>query len=63
MVVGFVGPSLGLDLLWSVVAVVLGVLFGTLFMAFHANQGPSMGLPQMIQSRAQFGMRGAESAP
>ena len=59
MVVGFVGPSLGLDLLWSVVAVVLGVLFGTLFMAFHANQGPSMGLPQMIQSRAQFGMRGA----
>ena len=28
-------------------------------MAFHANQGPRMGLPQMIQSRAQFGIRGA----
>ena len=28
-------------------------------MAFHANQGPRMGLPQMIQSRAQFGTRGA----
>jgi hypothetical protein len=28
-------------------------------MAFHANQGPRMGLPQMIQSRAQFGLRGA----
>jgi hypothetical protein len=27
-------------------------------MAFHANQGPRMGLPQMIQSRAQFGTRG-----
>jgi nucleobase:cation symporter-1, NCS1 family len=27
-------------------------------MAFHATQGPKMGLPQMIQSRAQFGYRG-----
>lgn len=27
-------------------------------MAFHPNQGPRMGLPQMIQSRAQFGSRG-----
>ena len=59
MVVGFVGPSIGLDLLWSVIAVVLGAVFGTFFMAFHANQGPRMGLPQMIQSRAQFGIRGA----
>ena len=27
-------------------------------MAFHATQGPVLGLPQMIQSRAQFGYRG-----
>ena len=27
-------------------------------MAFHAAQGPTLGLPQMIQSRAQFGYRG-----
>lgn len=27
-------------------------------MAFHASQGPTLGLPQMIQSRAQFGYRG-----
>jgi purine-cytosine permease-like protein len=27
-------------------------------MAFHAAQGPTFGLPQMIQSRAQFGYRG-----
>ena len=27
-------------------------------MAFHATQGPTLGLPQMIQSRAQFGYRG-----
>ncbi|MFJ9409645.1 purine-cytosine permease family protein [Streptomyces sp. NPDC101393] len=59
MVTGFLGPALGLSLLASVAAVVLGACFGTFFMAFHANQGPRMGLPQMIQSRAQFGIRGA----
>jgi NCS1 nucleoside transporter family len=59
MVTGFIGPSVGLSVGWAVLAVVLGVLFGTFFMAFHANQGPRMGLPQMIQSRAQFGVRGA----
>ena len=32
-------------------------LIGTLFMAFHASQGPQLGLPQMIQSRGQFGYR------
>ena len=32
---------------------------GTAFMALHANQGPRLGLPQMIQSRAQFGSLGA----
>ncbi len=59
MVVGFVGPSLGLSAGFSFLAIVLGACFGTFFMAFHANQGPRMGLPQMIQSRAQFGSRGA----
>ncbi|MFD0327724.1 purine-cytosine permease family protein [Streptacidiphilus monticola] len=59
MVTGFLGPTLGLSVGWSVLAVVLGACFGTFFMAFHANQGPRMGLPQMIQSRAQFGLRGA----
>lgn len=59
MVSGFIGASLGLSLGWSLLAIVLGVGFGTFFMAFHANQGPRMGLPQMIQSRAQFGSRGA----
>ncbi|MBX6765434.1 MAG: cytosine permease [Rubrobacteraceae bacterium] len=59
MVTGFIGPGMGLSLGWSVLAVLLGSCFGTFFMAFHANQGPRMGLPQMIQSRAQFGLRGA----
>ena len=40
-------------------AIIIGVGLGTFAMAFHANQGPRMGLPQMIQSRAQFGSRGA----
>ncbi|MDH4871225.1 cytosine permease [Pseudomonas sp. BN515] len=59
LMVGFVGPGMGLSILWSVLAIVAGAGFGTLFMALHANQGPKMGLPQMIQSRAQFGSRGA----
>src|SRR3954470_6874454 len=56
--IGFVGPALGLSLGWTIFAGVLGILTGTVFMAFHAAQGPTLGLPQMIQSRAQFGYRG-----
>lgn len=56
--VGFVGPSMGLSLVGTIVASVLGILIGTTFQAFHATQGPALGLPQMIQSRAQFGFRG-----
>lgn len=59
MFVGFTGPSMGLSFWWTALAIALGAGFGTFFMAFHANQGPQMGLPQMIQSRAQFGSRGA----
>jgi nucleobase:cation symporter-1, NCS1 family len=56
--IGFVGPGLGLSLGWSILAGTLGIAFGTLFMAFHATQGPVFGLPQMIQTRAQLGYRG-----
>ncbi|WP_427134842.1 purine-cytosine permease family protein [Pseudarthrobacter sp. S9] len=56
--IGFIGPSMGLSLGWTIVASILGIGVGTIFMAFHASQGPTMGLPQMIQSRAQFGYRG-----
>lgn len=59
LVTGFIGPSLGLSVPYCILAAILGVGLGTFFMAFHANQGPRMGLPQMIQSRAQFGSRGA----
>src|SRR5690242_14918459 len=56
--IGFIGPGLGISLVWTIVAGVLGILIGTVFMAFHATQGPTLGLPQMVQSRAQFGYRG-----
>lgn len=56
--IGFVGPSLGLSLPLTALAGTLGILIGTAFQAFHASQGAELGLPQMIQSRAQFGYRG-----
>jgi len=56
--IGFIGPAFGLSLAWTIVAGTVGILIGTCFMALHATQGPTLGLPQMIQSRAQFGYRG-----
>lgn len=56
--IGFVGPTMGLSFGWTALAGAVGILFGTLFVAFHGSQGPELGLPQMIQSRAQFGFRG-----
>ncbi len=56
---GVVGVALGGNLLWMAVAVMAGSAFGTFFMAFHSTQGPQLGLPQMIQSRPQFGYLGA----
>src|SRR3954453_7610652 len=49
----------GGNLFWSLIAIIGGALLGTFFMAFHAAQGPQLGLPQMIQSRPQFGYIGA----
>ncbi|QEN16808.1 purine-cytosine permease family protein [Mycolicibacterium sp. ELW1] len=55
---GFTGPSLGLSIGWAILSSALGLIVGTFFMAFHATQGPRLGLPQIIQSRAQFGFYG-----
>ncbi len=51
----------GQSFLAGTVAIVLGNLIGTVFMALHAAQGPRLGVPQMVQSRGQFGARGAAS--
>ncbi len=59
LAVGLISISEGASLFWSVLSIVLGTLLGTLFMAFHSAQGPQLGLPQMIQSRPQFGYIGA----
>lgn len=48
-----------LDLLWGLVAIVLGHMFGGVFLALASAQGPQMGIPQMVQSRGQFGRYGA----
>jgi len=56
---GGVGIAMGGNLFWMTIAVLLGCAFGTFFMAFHSTQGPQLGLPQMIQSRPQFGYVGA----
>jgi nucleobase:cation symporter-1, NCS1 family len=59
LAVGLISISEGGTLWWSLIAIVAGILIGTLFMAFHSAQGPQLGLPQMIQSRPQFGYLGA----
>ncbi len=59
MATGVAALSLGAGLFWTLVATVIGSLFGTFFMAFHSAQGPQMGLPQLVQSRPQFGYVGA----
>lgn len=58
LALAFFGPVVGLNGLWTSLAGIAGILFGAMFMAAHAAQGPTLGLPQMIQSRAQFGYSG-----
>jgi nucleobase:cation symporter-1, NCS1 family len=59
LVTGALAVVLGLNFWWAIVSIVVGTLLGSLIMAFHSAQGPTLGLPQMIQSRAQFGYYGA----
>ena len=59
VVLGGVVVFMGLDFLWACIAIVLGVIIGLVLVGFHAIQGPKLGVPQMIQSRGQFGFYGA----
>ncbi|MFJ5717542.1 purine-cytosine permease family protein [Neobacillus sp. NPDC093127] len=59
LVTGALPIALGLNLFWSLIAIIVGTLLGAIFMASHSAQGPQLGIPQMIQSRAQFGIIGA----
>ncbi|CAL2067025.1 MULTISPECIES: purine-cytosine permease family protein [Streptomyces] len=59
VVTGALAVVFGGGVLWSLIGLVLGNLLGGAVMALHSAQGPRLGLPQMISSRAQFGVRGA----
>jgi len=59
LTVGTLGIYAGLPFAWTCLALLLGNMTGTFFMAAHSAQGPQLGIPQMIQSRAQFGVLGA----
>ncbi|NAZ75024.1 cytosine permease [Kineococcus sp. T13] len=49
----------GLPLWAGILAVVIGNVVGGVVMALHAAQGPQLGIPQMLQTRAQFGSFGS----
>ena len=49
----------GLPIGWSIVAILAGNVIGAFGSALHASQGPHLGIPQMLQARAQFGYLGA----
>ena len=49
----------GLPFAAAVTATIVGNLLGAVFMALHAAQGPRLGVPQMVQTRGQFGSHGS----
>ncbi|WP_405480213.1 purine-cytosine permease family protein [Streptomyces sp. NBC_00009] len=60
VVTGALAPTaFGLSFVWSLAALLVGHLGGGFLMALHSAQGPQLGVPQMIQSRGQFGSVGA----
>src|SRR6266702_486312 len=56
---GAVVVSIGLSFWWALIAIAAGTLIGALLIALHPTQGPVLGVPQTIQSRAQFGFYGS----
>ncbi|WP_020500562.1 purine-cytosine permease family protein [Sciscionella marina] len=48
-----------LPLGWALAGILIGNLVGGIFMALHSAQGPQLGVPQMVQTRGQFGVYGA----
>ncbi|RZA07374.1 MAG: cytosine permease, partial [Proteobacteria bacterium] len=48
-----------LNLAWGLLAIVLGHCLGGVVIALSSAQGPRLGIPQMVQSRGQFGRFGA----
>lgn len=59
LVDGALAVVFGADALWAIIGLLIGNIVGGAVMALHSAQGPRLGLPQMISSRAQFGVYGA----
>lgn len=59
LVDGALAVVFGADALWAIIGLLIGNIAGGCVMALHSAQGPRLGLPQMISSRAQFGVLGA----
>ena len=56
---GALAVVFGADAMWAIIGLLIGNVAGGAVMALHSAQGPRLGLPQMISSRAQFGVLGA----
>jgi nucleobase:cation symporter-1, NCS1 family len=56
---GALAVVFGADAIWAIIGLLIGNVLGGIVMALHSAQGPRLGLPQMISSRAQFGVYGA----
>ena len=56
---GFFAAQFRLGLWPTITAIAAGAAVGGAFMAAHSAQGPRLGVPQLVQSRAQFGFYGA----
>lgn len=59
IVTGSLAVIFGSEAFWAIIGLFIGNLLGGTVMALHAAQGPKLGMPQMIASRAQFGVFGA----
>lgn len=56
---GAIAITFGAEAMAAIVGLFIGNVIGGITMALHSAQGPRLGLPQMISSRVQFGVKGA----
>ena len=56
---GALAVIFGVEAWTAIIGLLIGNILGGAVMALHSAQGPRLGLPQMISSRVQFGVKGA----
>ena len=56
---GALAVIFGAEAMTAIIGLLIGNILGGAVMALHSAQGPRLGLPQMISSRVQFGVKGA----